>query len=167
MRPIRFIVVTLIAVAIVSATAMHAEEQAAEFKVENWHFTWTVAEKGEAKFQIVKTDERLTCVILRNFDALYPTAEQSSAIGGVLGKADEYFEKMRGSDADTTETVKAGNHNITFRWSAQFGFSITIRPDERMAMRSVRMDRAEAKEIASAMANAVKMVQYIDERIKP
>lgn len=145
------------------------QEEPSEFVIEPYEFTWTVAQTGDVELRIEKTEDTLLVGIMDTHMHQYLSLRPASAeqIGQVLGKADEYYRRMRGSPEDVRETVKAGKCEVSFWNSPQYGFSVSVKPQGLFAMTRVSLERKQALQLAPHLLKAQRMAEFVDRRVNP
>jgi prophage DNA circulation protein len=166
---------TMIALGIVAALGLSAlplvsiaaDKPADEFTIEEYDFQWTVAKSGDAKLRVEKTQEATVIRLSNDMNWLTMVPKDAEAVGAVLAKVDEYWQKMKGSDKDMRESVEASKHVVTFWNSPEYGFSVSVKESGRFAMSSVSLKRDEAKLVAPHMQKAQKMAAFVDRKIAP
>lgn len=139
---------------------------AEDFTVERYRFEWTVAHEGEARLDVVKTDET-TYIIVSGHTYLSPirlTAEEAVEISKAMAKTGEYYTKQKGAPEDRSEIVVAGAHRITFNTSPQHGFSVIIAKIKGYSD-PMSLDKFEAMKFQPYLAKANELVKFINEKI--
>jgi hypothetical protein len=92
--------------------------------------------------------------------------KDAETIAAVLSKADAEYAALKG-DSDKSDEVKAGDFLVTFRFSAQYGFSISVRPSDRMGgMESISMTREQAAKVQKFFAMGTKLAAVLGAMIK-
>jgi hypothetical protein len=150
------------------ASAVEAEEDE-ELAIDRFHFTWTVVEAGKTQFLIEK-DEKSTKAGMRHRGGLISggqisiALEDAEAVGIVLARTDEFFEKLKGTK-DQTERIKAGGMQVVFSTTDTGDFQVEVSPKKWKRVFAI-LTRAEAKALAGPMKKAVKAGALLDQKIK-
>lgn len=137
-----------------------------EFVIDDYTFQWRVAEIGNAKMVVEKTEDATTVLIWSDHDLLRLTPADAEALGGVLSLAGEKQRQLQG-DVEKSEQVKAGNSTVTFDHDPKYGFSVSIRPENGGFLSTVTLDRKAASAFAPHMKKAGRMAAFVDGRIRP
>lgn len=142
--------------------------QSDEFAVENFDFDWTVVKSGEAELQVHKDAEK-TVIVLREGgvarDSLWLTPADAEAIGKALEGVDSAYTAMRASKEEASKDVAVASHVVTFRYSKQYGFSVTVRSKERLSLSSISLNREAAKAFTPHLQKAKAMAAFVDKKI--
>ena len=123
-----------------------------------------VAEKGGVRIDLDLTPDRLT-IDLRDTeimgDSLWLLPSEAAAIGRLLvSQTDKYWNAMRTAKEDTSKTLKAGKHEITYSQNVKYGFSVHVRPDKGFSMSRIMLTRDEAEFLGSYLAQAEAMASF-------
>ena len=152
-------------------TAFPSLSHAGGFTINDYTFSWKVAEAGHVTLKIVK-DPSSTLVALSSMGGriatIRMTGGQAEAVGKVLAKAEDYYRKYKAKwDKGSSDVVEAGPYRVTFSSNAAAeGFKIKLDQD-KMFSPVVHFTKDTALEIAKHLQHAGEMVSYVDKRIKP
>lgn len=141
-----------------------------DYVVDDYSFTWTVAESGNTSLLIEKTDEKLRVIIRKksgiSFDLIYLSPEEAKEVGIVLAKANEFYNKQKDNKVDTSEIVKVGNYTVTYLTSTKHGFSAIIRQSELIAIGGLVLDRKEALVLSEKLNDITEKAEFLKNLIK-
>lgn len=140
-----------------------------DYFIDEYEFKWKVFEQGDLVMNIVKTEET-TIVQLRSghsFSRSYLRLSPAEAvkIAAALQQTRSFFNRHKGTDTDVSDKVQAGDYVVTFRTSAKYGFSVTIRDPSLFSMDAFSVDRAQATKLQPVLMETPTMVEFIDERL--
>jgi hypothetical protein len=135
------------------------------FMIEQYTFSALVADSGEAKLSVEKTDESTRMLLKSDSDYTYMQPEDAEAIGTALESTDMYWSKFKGSKQDVDETVEAGEFNVIFSNSPKYGFSVYIRTNEGFSLSSASIDRKQAKELSPHFKRSKLLAAHVDKVI--
>lgn len=166
------IVSGLVLVALVAVAASNhqkAQEQKPEFVIDSYEFTWHIAQAGDIKLDVAKTEDTLRVELAApdNMDFLTFDGPTAEAVGGMLPRTEEFYQKIANSPADVSETLRAAKWQVIFISQPEVGFWISVRPDERLSFTSLQLERKEAVALAPHLQKATRMLRFLDERIRP
>ncbi len=139
--------------------------------IDEYNFTWTVAESGNARFQIEK-DEKSTRAWLRcpsgsllSFSGSFPmTPQDAEAVGAALARTDEFFEKLKGS-TEKSETIFTSKMRAVFSTSDHGDFLVSVTPKKWKKV-GATLTKVQAKDLAVPMKKAVRAAALVDEKVK-
>lgn len=138
-----------------------------EFTISDWEFEWKIIKGDDAALSIVKTQEVTRVTLRARMDSLWLAPKEAEEVGAALARTDEYWAKLKGSEQDVSEDVKAGKHSVTFRMSTKYGFSVTVAEEGRFMAGRVGLSRDQAKTFAPHLQTAVKMAAFVDRKVNP
>ncbi|MBL7223621.1 MAG: hypothetical protein ISS72_07200 [Candidatus Brocadiae bacterium] len=152
--------------------ARPAKPAAAEsFELKKWHFTWIVAEEGDMRIELDLAPDRLT-FDLRNpqmmmTERLTLTPLEAAVIGKELQNTKKQWEAMKDAKEDTRKEARAGEYSVTYSQDMKYGFSVSIRPEERFAIGStIFLKRDQAEALAPHLAKAEAMAKFVRENVR-
>jgi hypothetical protein len=149
-------------VAVLSNVVWADEED--DLVIDNFYFTWTVAESGNARFQIEK-DEKSTNAWLRVPSASFSmTPQDAEAVGAALTRTDEFFEKFKDS-TEKAETIRGGQIVVEFSTTDEGDFHVTVTPAKWKRVGAV-LTKTQARALAVPMKKAVRAAALVDEKVK-
>jgi hypothetical protein len=145
--------------------------QAQEYTVENYSFTWPVAQTGSVVMEIQK-DTGEAIVVLANraklrLTTLYLAPNVARQIGEVLVNTEEYYGRLSGSqEKKPAEAVEVGSYKVNFAYNSpkQGQFEVVVQSGSRSGP-GVKMYQDEAKEIGKALLESEKMAAFVNKRI--
>lgn len=135
------------------------------FIIDEYDFTWTVIKIGEATLKVAKDQETTKVAISSRNDYFSMSPADAEKVGAVLADTDKYYAKMKGAKADVNETVAAGECNVFFHQSIQYGFSVSLSGKESLSFSRVSLDRKAANALAPHLKKSVAMAKYVDKVI--
>lgn len=137
-----------------------------DLEIDNFYFVWTLAESGDAKFQIYKDGDSTRAVLADRFHNLKIKPQDAESIAKVLARTEDFYKKL-GGGAEKSEAVVAGEFEINFRNTDKGKFYISVSEKKGSIMnRPVALDRAQAKALAKPMQRAVKAAALVDQKVK-
>lgn len=159
-----------LALSIFCLTTFIPLSNAEEFVIKDYSFTWRVAKAGFTKMAIQKDQVGLRVVLSSMggpLATLYMSPSRAKAIGGVLAKAGDYYNRQKKSEDRKSETsVRSGEYRVTFSSSQGDNFEVKI--DKPAAFSAaVLLSKDEALMIGEYLRNAEKMAKLVNSRIKP
>jgi hypothetical protein len=165
----RFEVVVAMAVFVWAISLGQGEAQ--DYTVENYSFSWPVAQTGSGVMEIYK-DKSAAVVVLANrakltLTTLHLAPNVARQIGEVLVNTDKYYGRLSGSqEKKPAETVEVGSYMVNFALNSpkQGQFEIFVQSGSKSGP-GVKMYRDEAIEIGKTLLEAEKMAAFINERI--
>jgi len=140
------------------------------FVIKDYGFTWVVARTGDVSMQIQKKPGS-TSVILSSLGGkiatLSMTPSEAKAIGGVLEKTEEYYDKQKKSDDRKSEdVVHEGQFRVYFSSTQGKNFQVSIRSSKFFSA-AVLLTKYEALEMGKNLRDAEDMAAFVNRRIKP
>lgn len=132
-------------------------------KIEKFRFEWRVAESGEARFSILKTEEGTTPMISSGRESLKVSAQDAEAVGTALKKADAFFGRGPG---ERNEYVAAGGMRVGFSVSPKTSY-VSIQEKDNDLRSPVVLTRKQASDLRVAMTMARKAVDLVDQKVRP
>jgi len=141
-----------------------------EYSIDEYEVSWKAHQVGDVELSIIKTDESTYVQLYkkRGFSSsfLRLTEKESTDISNALKSTKKHFKAQKGSEKDIHELATAGKHNVMFRTSTKYGFSVIITTRDRYRTDSFSLSRKEALSIQPLLAQAGKMKKFLDESIK-
>jgi len=139
-----------------------------EFVIDDFIFSWTVAEVGDAKITISKGEGSKAAIFLTDgstFSDLHIV--NPKAIGRAMQRLDAYCRIRRGNKElkREKENVKVGEFIVTFAHSPQTGCWINIKGTGILDLNGATFNRRIAKHLAPYMLKADAMAAYVDKKI--
>ena len=144
----------------------HAEN----FVINDYLFTWYIADAGDATIEIQKSPTGLA-VILKSIGGPLATLSippsQAKAIGEALKKTEDYYkEQQKSDDLKSSKIVPVGNYRITF--SSKQGSSFVAEIAESKAFGSaVLLSKEAALKTGRYLRKAEALADFADKRIRP
>jgi len=143
---------------------------AQEYTISDYDFTWRVAKVGKIRIIVSKTQKGVLVNLISPGGRLARFSippSQTKAIGEVLLKADEYYNKQdKSSEMTGKDVVPVGNYKVTFSTSKKGSFQVSLAEAKTVAS-AVLMRRDQALKIGEYLMNADKMVALVNERVNP
>jgi len=140
-----------------------------DYFIDEYEFEWKVFEQGDLVMNIVKTEETTNVQLWSgdSFSRSYLRLSPAEAvkIAGALQQTRSFFNQHKGTDTDVSDKVQAGDYIVTFRTSAKYGFSVTIRDPSLFSMDAFSLDRTQATKLQPVLLDAPTMVEFIDEKL--
>jgi hypothetical protein len=142
---------------------------AQEYTISDYDFSWHVAKAGDIALDVQKDPRGVSIVLAApggGLARLAMTPEQAVAVADVLKKTREFYDvQMKKKDPNMENQVSAGDHTVTFSSSRGRNFEVSIRKSVVGAL--VAMDMDQALKMATTMKDSEKLIQLVNERIKP
>lgn len=145
---------------------------AEDYVINDYTFTWHVIQVGKVKLKIQKEEDRLT-VVIGSFGGklatLYLQPSHAKAIGEVLLKSEEYYQKhLKSEERDQKDSVQVGKYLVVFS-SLTKGkdFEVRVRESKTFTFTSVLFSKDEAIKMAGHLMDAEKMAALVEKRIRP
>lgn len=129
--------------------------------IDEYEFTWKVAESGKLKLYVQKDNETTRIRFWDESDMLHMTPADAKLVGDALSQTDKYLAKFKGSKEDVSEAVEAGDQRVLFTSSPKYGFSVLIR-DKGRSFSSISLDRKQCLAIAPHLKRAEEMAAHAD-----
>jgi len=144
---------------------LHRRTAAETFVVDEYDFEWTVAEAGETKLIVRKTQDTTVIRLWGDMDILDMTPEAAEAVAAVLAKVDTHYATLKTAGKDGEVTAEAGGFRVRFVKDERFGFSVSVRSSARFSMSGLTLDRKGAKAFAPHMAKSKAMCAFVDKKL--
>ena len=142
---------------------------AGSYTIKDYVFVWHVAKEGNTRVDVQKSPEGVFMVLSGpggRLSRLNIVPAQAVAIAAVLDETDvHYDDQMKKQHPNISKTVSAGDYTVTFSSSRGKNFRVGVRRSAAGAL--VSMDKNQALKIAAYLKDSEKMVQLVNERIKP
>ena len=167
-KKILFISITTLFVLFMSFSLSVAKD----FVIDDYTFTWRVVKIGHVELKIQKENGKLILIFKSlggKLATLYLAPSHTKAIGDVLLKAEEYYNKHKNSDVkDPSDTIQAGKYRVIFSstWKGR-NFEVLVRESKTLALTAVLMSKEEATKVAKYLIDADKMAALVDKLIRP
>ena len=143
---------------------------AKDFVIKDYGFTWEVAKTGDVGMQIQKKPGSISVILSSlggKIATLSMTPSEAKAIGEVLEKTEEYYNKQKKSDDRKSEdVVHEGQFRVYFSSSQGKNFQVSIRSSKFFSA-AVLLNRDEALEMGKHLRDAEDMAAFVNRRIKP
>jgi hypothetical protein len=149
-----------------------------EYMIKEYEFIWHVVTVDNVDIKIQKNPKRLGVLLSGRggkIGTLFLTASRARAIGEVLLKAEDYYRKHqnryekqpKGFEKDQVDTVPAGGHKVIFASKAKVK-ELEIRVMQpKFISAIVLMTQDEAIRTGKYLLDAEKMVEMVDQRVRP
>lgn len=147
--------------ALIASSALAAEP----LVIEEYDFTWKVAESGKVRMLVVKDQDATTIRIVKEYDSISILPTDAKAVGAGLAQTDKFYAKLKGSQEDAREEIAAGDQRITFWNSPKFGFNVSIGEKESLVGRSIMLDRKQCAALAPHLKRAEDLAAHVDKVI--
>jgi hypothetical protein len=142
---------------------------AKEYVIDDYTFTWTAAESGDASLLLQKTHDSLKVILRKklgySFDSLYLSPDEAENIGQVLSRVNEFYKKQSGSKTDTSDSVTVGDYIVSFDTSRKHGFSVIVRQTGRFSMSTLLLDRKEALGLSKELRDVKDKAAFVENSI--
>ncbi len=148
-----------------------------EFTVDDYLVRWTIMGVGNTEVRVMKTQESTFMNIYRSNGITSAAARMSGddavLVAEVLARSREIYASQLGSTENVSESITAGNFEITFRTSVFNGFSVVIQEidrfndqyNDRYVTNAVTLPLEEAVGIQADLLNANKLIEFIDSQV--
>jgi len=142
---------------------------AGSYTIDDYVFVWHVAKEGSAKVDVQKSPEGVFMVLSGpggRLARLNIDPAQAEAIAKVLDETGvHYDEQMKKQDPNMSKSVSVGDYTVTFSSSRGKSFQVGVRKSAAGAL--VPMNKEQALKMAPYLKDSQKLVQIVNERIKP
>lgn len=135
-------------------------------EIKEYRFEWKLIESENFSVSMIKTQDATSMMIYGRIDSLRLTPKEAEAIGVVLGQVDAMATKLKG-DTDKSEVVKAGDYNVSFDYSAKYGFTAYIRDGKGIIRASVGLSQKQANDARAFMVQATALAAAVDKKVNP
>ena len=143
---------------------------AKDFVIKDYGFTWVVARTGDVSMQIQKKPGNISVILSSlggKIATLSMTPSEAKAIGQVLEKTEEYYDKQKKSDDRKSEdVVHEGQFRVYFSSTQGKNFQVSIRSSKFFSA-AVLLTKDEALEMGKNLRDAEDMAAFVNRRIKP
>lgn len=143
---------------------------AADLVISDYTFTWHVVKAGHVNMAVQKEEDSLMIILSSpggRLGTLALSPAQAEAIGDVLSKTEDYYNKQKDSrDMKPLDTVPVGENEITF--SSEQGNNFEVRVQQsKLFSAAVLLNKNEALMISKYLKKSKEMALFVDSRIKP
>jgi hypothetical protein len=135
-------------------------------EIDKYHFSWTVADSGDAAFKVVKDENGTRAVLSSGSVSLSMLVEDAELVADALSRTEEFAKKFTGSKSQS-EKIDAGSYSVTFSTSKDGSFYVAVsQADSRVFGASVLFGKADAKIIAKGLKKVRAAAQLVDSKVK-
>ena len=142
---------------------------AQEYTIGDYDFTWRVAKVGDVKMEIQKKPGSLLVILASpggRLGRLSLTPSQAKAVGEVLKKTGEYYDKqMKNKEPNVDELASAGDYKVYFSSSRGMKFKVSVR--KSVVGAAVLMSKDQALKMGKYLGDAEKMAALVNDRVNP
>lgn len=144
---------------------------AKDFDIKEYIFIWQVVKKGNVDLKIRKDQDGLVVVLSSpgwKVATVSLKPSQAKAIGEVLAKTEDYYNKFKNSDdVEHFETVIAGGVFVTYSSQRKAkDFDIKVHKSKFVGA-TVLLTKDEALQISQYLRDSENMAAYVEKRIIP
>jgi hypothetical protein len=131
------------------------------FTIDEYEFTWLVAESGDASLSITKDAESTRVLISSGDDYLSCSPADAEKIGKAFDATNAQWTKLRRSAGTVQESIAAGKFRVMFL-NNENGFSVVVSGTQSLVSDTAILERKQANALAPHLKRAVKMAAYVD-----
>jgi hypothetical protein len=146
---------------------------AKDYSIEEYRFVWEAAKVGGITMRIEKSQDGLGVILGSTGGSLATvefTSSQATAVGDVLAKAEEYYNKYKESkNRENFDTIPVDGAFVTFKSKSgtrTMDFDARVHTSKYVGA-AVVMTKEQAMEVAGYLKDAENMAAYVDKIIKP
>lgn len=165
----------MISAMLVCASMLFANPAVEEFVIDDFYFSWTVDEVDDCELRITKDEESTDLTISDDKHHVRLSAEDAVLLGAALKRTDEFYKKIGKSKEEARIPLKV-SENVTVYFAAKDatffaviceGGDIDDFTDEEMKSHTAWLTRKAVNRFVPHLLKAGKMVEFVDEMIKP
>lgn len=142
---------------------------AQDYTISDYDFTWRVVKIGDVRMTVQKTPKGVSIVLGSaggGLARLTMTPLQGKAVGDVLVKTGDYYDKqMKNRAPNDEEVISAGDHRVYFSSSRGRKFQVSVRKSAVGA--AVLMNKDQALKMGKYLVDSEKMAALVNDHIRP
>jgi len=143
---------------------------AQEYTIGDYSFTWHAAKAGEVRMDIQKDPGGVSVVLSSpggKIARLTMAPSQAMAVGDVLGKIDEYYNKQKkGPVTKVEDMVPVGDFKVYFSSSQGRNFQVRV-TTSKVFSAAVIMSKKDGLKMGKYLRDAGKMAALVNDHVKP
>ena len=148
-----------------------------EFTVDDFLVRWTIMGVGNTELRVMKTQDATFMNIYRSNGITSAAARMSGddavQVANTLVRTQEIYASQEGSSDNVSESVTAGNFEVTFRTSIFNGFTVVIQEidrfndqyNDRYSTNAVTLPLEEAIGIQENLSKANELINFLDAQV--